>query len=374
MRVTLVSPYDPDPPAAETGKAHVGGVEQVFSRLSKGLVDRGHDVTILCSSSQAPIQEDNDGARWVRVRRKGTLFRDPVVHLARHIPQETDLVHVAATYPFTTPTVLRRARKDDIPAVLDFHFEPKPNTQLGKVGASVYRRLGPLTYRWADAVLVRSKSYAKQAPSLEPVPKDRWRILPNGVDPTRFHVDGGSQPGDYLLFVGRLVPYKGLEVLLQALARKDLSLPLLIAGEGPLREQLETLADDLNVDARFLGRVSDEELPDLYRNARVTLLPSVNRQEAFGITLVESMACGTPVVASKLPGVQDVARNGGLLAPPGDPVLLSERIQEALHPDRLPRGDKLSQRIHGSFSWDAITKRLEGVYEDVLSKPGDQAR
>lgn len=339
----------------------------MFSRLSRGLANRGHDVSLVCSTSNSEGREVEDGVRRVRVPRTGTLFRDPVVNLSKRIPEETDLVHVAATYPFTTPTVLGQARSNGTPAVLDFHFEPRPNTLLGKLGARVYRSIGTRTYDWAEAVLVRSRAYASQAPSLDRVPEDRLRVLPNGVDTTRFQANGGGPQGEYVLSVGRLVPYKGIGVLLEALAEDPPPVPLLVAGEGPLRDELEQKAKRLDVDARFLGRVPDEDLPGLYRGACVTVLPSVNRQEAFGITLVESMACGTPVVASKLPGVEDVAGHGGIVAPPGDAKALSRRLKEALTQETLPEGEDLASRVHRRFSWEAITERLEAIYEEVLA-------
>jgi glycosyltransferase involved in cell wall biosynthesis len=170
-----------------------------------------------------------------------------------------------------------------------------------------------------------------------------------------------------VLFVGRLVPYKGLDVLLHALHRHPVHLPLVIAGDGPQRRALESLAAQLGVRTRFLGRVSDQELPDLYRNAALTVLPSVNRQEAFGISLLESMACGTPVVASDLPGVAQLARLGGIVAPPGNAGVLGLQLRRALDSDTIHRGHALADPIHQGYSWEAVTDRLETVYHEVLA-------
>lgn len=375
MRVTLVSPYDPSPPsAAEAARATVGGVERVLHRLALEVAGRGHDVTLLASARGPPRVTWEEGVRLVRVPRLGTLLRAPVAGLARHLPRETDLVHVPATYPFTTPAVLRAARRRGVPSVLDFHFEPDPGTALGRAAALAYRAVGPPSYRLADAVLVRSRGYAATAPSLRGIPRGRLRVVPNGFDPRVFHPAGPRAPGDYLLVVGRLVPYKGVEVALRALARLPGAPPLAIAGDGPLRARLEVLAARLGVEARFLGRVPDDALPRLYRGARLTLLPSVNRQEAFGIALLESMACGTPVVASRLPGVEEVASAGGLLAAPGDPAALAAVLREALDAKDLPRGDDLAARVRERYAWPAVAERLLGVYEEVLELRARGAR
>lgn len=368
LRISLVCPFDPQPPSTRTGDAQVGGVERVFAEVAKRLAARGHDVTLLCSTDGRPGRAVEAGVKVVREKRHLTLFRAPVCTLTRRIPYTSDIIHVAATYPFTTPAVLYRARKLGIPAVLDFHFEPHLDSPLGKLAAHAYRRVGPPSYQLADAVVVRSLSYAERSPSLDGIPKDRLQVVANGFDPERFKPTGPLRRGDYLLFVGRLVPYKGLEVLLRAMAKSKVTNPLLIVGDGPLRVPLKQLATRLGIDAHFLGHVPDADLPALYRGARLTVLPSVNKQEAFGIALVESMACGTPVLASALPGVREVAEVGGLTAPPGDVDALATQLKAALEPGRLLRGPQLSTKVGRLYSWDAVTDRLLEVYAGILAR------
>lgn len=368
MRVTLISPFDPHPEPTATRNGHVGGVERVFGQLARNLARRGHDVTLVCSTEGPAGRAVEEGVRIVRDPRWLTLFRTPVARLSRNLTADADIVHVAATYPFTTPAVLRRAWTLDVASVLDFHFEPAPGTPLGRLAARLYRHIGPRTYPLADAVLVRSHAYAHAARSLAKVPQERWRVVPNGVDTARFRPTGPVTKGDYLLFVGRLVPYKGVAVLLHALSRLRQNFPLWVAGDGPLRKRLEALGRRLRVDLRFLGHVPDEDLPALYRGARLTVLPSVTAQEAFGMAILESMACGTPVVASALPGVEELARLGGLTARPGDPDSLAQQIRHATESTGLPRGQALSTPIHATYSWNAVTDRLVAVYEEVLSR------
>ncbi len=360
----MVSPYDPFP-AERDGGAHVGGVERVLGEVSTRLADRGHEVTLICSgrSSGRSIA----GLHIERVRRAGVVMRAPIAAFASRMRSDSDIVHVPATYPFTTPTVLRRAEHLGVPAVLDFHFEPDPGTRFGRLAAAAYRAIGPPAYALADAVLVRSHAYADLSPSLYAVPAARRHIIPNGIDPKVFHPNGDIAPDAPILFVGRLVPYKGLDILLTALRLLPHAPPLVVVGDGPMRGPLEAMARHLRVNARFIGAVRDEELPALYQQARLTVLPSVTRQECFGISLIESMACGTPVVASDLPGVGDVARRGGLTAVPGDARALALAISDALHPGALPRGQALAKRIHAEYAWEAVTTRLEHVYEHVIA-------
>ena len=367
MRATLVCPFNPYPRHTDPRKAHVGGVERVYAEVSKAMARRGHEVTLVCSTRGPPQVAVQDAVRIVRAPRRLTVLRAPVADFTGRIPPDSDAVMVAATYPFTTPAVLRHAARRGIPSVLDFHFEPAPESAIGRLGAALYLRFGPRAYGLADQVVVRSMAYARSVRSLRAIPERRWSVVPNGIDTQRFTPDGPRRDGDYMLFVGRLVPYKGLEVLIRALARQPAGIPLVVAGDGPLRAGLEGLATRLNVDVRFIGRVEDAELPALYRGARLTILPSVNRQEAFGITLLESMACGTPVVASALPGVADVARLGGLVAQVGDAGDLSQKVASALE-GGLPRGAALAHAIHRGYSWEAVTDRLLEVLAQVKDR------
>lgn len=366
MRVTLVSPFDPLPPQVNGAEGHLGGVERVLAEVSTRLASRGHDVTVLCSTEGDWGDRRQGPLLMRRMRRRITVMRTPVAGLAAHLDADADIVHVPATYPFTTAPVLRRAHRLGVPSVLDFHFEPSPPSRLGRMGAAIYRQAGPRAYTLAQATMVRSHAYADSAPSLQHVPRRRLRVVPNGIDPRQFKPDGPRRMRTDLLFVGRLVPYKGVDVLLEALSRIHPQPSLVVAGDGPLRKALEEKARHLYLEVDFLGRVADQDLPALYRSARATVLPSVNGQEAFGITLVESMACGTPVVASDLPGVADVARAGGLVAPPRDPDALAAHLRRVLDPDfALPRGVELARRCHATYSWDAVTDRVEAVYNEV---------
>jgi len=392
MHVAIVSPFDPFPGelmqathaaingsskvAAEAAPhadaqadAHIGGVERVLGALATGLASRGHEVTLVCSSRDGAASHDFGGSHIVRRPRSRTVLRAPIAGLADALPDDVDIIHVPATYPFTTVPVLRAAHARNVPAVLDFHFEANPPGALVRLGARAYGLAVARDYRLVQLVFVRSHAYAQSARSLGRVDHTRLRVVPNGFDPASFHPDSSVQTRDDILFVGRLVPYKGLDVLLRALASMPKAPALRVAGDGPERARLENLAARLGVDVTFLGRVDDRALPDLYRAAQLTVLPSINSQEAFGMTLLESMACGTPVVASDLPGVSDVAAHGGLTAAPGDVHALSRAVAAALEPGRLPRGAALADPVHDIYTWDHVFDRVEQAYAEVLEPP-----
>lgn len=178
-----------------------------------------------------------------------------------------------------------------------------------------------------------------------------------------------------VLFVGRLVPYKGVAVLLEALAGLDAV--ALIVGEGPLRVRLEEQARELGVASRvrFLGSVDDDELAALYRACNVFVLPSVTRQEAFGVVQLEAMAAGKPVVSTDLgTGVGWVNRDGetGYVVPPRDVRALHDAIARLLSDPALQRsmGEAAAKRIRSGFTLERMIDDTLSLYREVIATAG----
>jgi len=174
-----------------------------------------------------------------------------------------------------------------------------------------------------------------------------------------------------VLAVGRLVYYKGFEVLIEAMAKVDGR--LLLIGDGPLRAKLEGLAAALGIADRvvFLGALQNRETVPFYHAADVFALPSIARSEAFGIVQIEAMAAGTPVVNTALDsGVPFVSRHEvtGLTVPPRDPDALSAALNRLLQDDQLRAGygkaARLRARTH--FSLEAMTSQTRRIYESVV--------
>ena len=362
----LVTPYPVDPAHGEVDAARFGGVEVAIGRIARGLARRGHDVTVLASGARDDAREE-DGVRHVRVRRAGTLFGTPLAHGFRHLPP-ADVVHVTATYPGVSEVVVRAARRRGTPVVLDYHFDGRAAGPLGAAAASAYYAAASRALAGADLVLAKSASYAAASAFLRRLPQDRLAIVPNGVDPEAFPV--GTGPREGVVCVGRLVPYKGVETLVRAAAllarRRDV--PVRVAGDGPLRAPLARLAARLDAPVTLLGRVPARDLPAFYGSAAATALPSVNGQEAFGICLVESLASGTPVVASDLPGVRDVAGLGGVVVPPRDPHALARGIEAVL--DRPPAPPvELARRAAEAYDWEHVLDRIEAAHASAAGAP-----
>jgi glycosyltransferase involved in cell wall biosynthesis len=236
----------------------------------------------------------------------------------------------------------------------------------------------------AARIVVSSPALGASAPELRDF-QAKCQVIPFGVythapdDPEATLRRVGeirrevNQP--IVLFVGRLVAYKGVGVLLEAL--KDLTATALIVGDGPLRSELEAQARDLGVSGRvrFLGAVDDTELEALYRACDLFVLPSVTRQEAFGVVQLEAMAAGKPVVSTDLgTGVGWVNRNGetGYVVPPRDARALHMAMARILRDPALLKemGDAAAKRIRSGFTLERMIDDTLTLYRDVIAAAG----
>jgi glycosyltransferase involved in cell wall biosynthesis len=215
------------------------------------------------------------------------------------------------------------------------------------------------------------------------VPAGRTRVVYGGADPQRFVPDPGlSREG--VLFVGRLTPHKGVDRLIRALPD---GVRLTLAGTGghdarpPERDYpllLRQLAQGRDV--AFPGAVTDARLPELYRAAAVFVLPTVKQDcygrhfaisELLGLSVLEAMASGTPVIASRLDALPEVVRDGetGFLVTPGDVDELRDRLAQLLADRALAArmGERSRELVLERFTWDACARRCLAAYDDLLA-------
>jgi glycosyltransferase involved in cell wall biosynthesis len=228
--------------------------------------------------------------------------------------------------------------------------------------------------RQADAVIAVSRDLAERLAGYG-IDPDKVHVVYDGVDKTLFHpgprFEARSRiglPGDepLLLFVGNLVPVKGLDILIEAcgqLADRGTAFTCLLVGEGSLRTQLERQARlrGLEERVRFMGSVPNDRLPDWYRAASVVLLSS--HSEGVPNVLLEAAACGTPFVASRVGGIPEIAHLGpSRLVPPGDPHLLAEAIGAFIAGKTVP-SSKITVSVR-SRAESAV--ELIDVFEETL--------
>ena len=247
--------------------------------------------------------------------------------------------------------------------------------------AMFYKPWFAYAMRRASRVIVASPPMA-DAVQLREFPV-KSTVIPYGLDQERLTLTPAvaadvatlrqrhGQP--LLLFVGRMVPYKGLDVLLAAMPRVNAR--LVLVGDGPQRPTLEALAQQLGLGEKvvFAGELDESQLIAWYHACDVFVLPSTTRAEAFGVVQTEAMACGKPVVSTALPsGVPWVNQDGetGLVVPPGDPAALAAALNRlTTDPElRVRLGEGGRRRVCEEFTADRMAARAVSVYHEVMSE------
>ncbi len=180
--------------------------------------------------------------------------------------------------------------------------------------------------------------------------------------------------GECLLFVGRLVPSKGVVYLIKALVPVTKAYPnlkLLIIGDGPEVDKLKNLSSKLNLEnnINFLGSQKNQDLPAYYNLADIFIGPSL--QEGFGIVFLEALACGTPVIASEVGGIKDIIKpdKNGLLIKPADWKGLAQKIIELLsHEEKLIKLGQMGQKFAQQYDWENNIKKHVQIYQKIILK------
>jgi glycosyltransferase involved in cell wall biosynthesis len=225
--------------------------------------------------------------------------------------------------------------------------------------------------RHSDCVTVLSKALAEQALLLG-ASEDRLDVIPNGVD-TRVFRPSDEKREPIVLYVGSLIERKGLRYLVAAFPAVLRHVPqarLVLIGEGPQRAELEKALDESGVRARvtWLPFMTQEKVRQWMRRARVLVLPST--EEGQGVVLLEAMACGTPVIGSRIGGIQDVITpQVGALVPPADPSALADSTVRLMRDmDRWDAASKAARRrAVQMYDWNQIAVRFVDLYESLVS-------
>ena len=342
MRILHLSKfYPPDP----------GGLEHAVATVAEGVAACGHQVRVICATGSSwqgrrgsfEAEAGPHGVEIVRLPTHGVLWSQPLARgYIKAARWPADVVYVHRPHPLADIAVLLGRRR---PTVVFHHSD----VQRQRAVRAMYGPLARKVAGAAAATVVATRAHLRNAEDLGAKGREKARVIPYGVDADRFapgldlerpRIFPPLSDGPVGLFVGRLVGYKGLDVLLRAVAGTDLT--LVVVGDGPLREQLESRRRDLGVTKQVLmsGPVIDADLPSYYTAADYFVLPSTTPAEMFGISLIEAMACGKPVISTALPtGVREVNEKdvSGLEVAPGDVGELRIAM-ERLAGDRELRG------------------------------------
>jgi glycosyltransferase involved in cell wall biosynthesis len=368
----------------------VRGVPRHVIDLAAGLDPRRYEVEVLAGRS-----EPGEGELWTEARERGlrtwhlpALQRavDPAADLAAFVALyrriragRYDIVHTH----ISKAGILGRlaARCAGVPVVIHTYHGQVEELGGRTCRSRFFRYCERRAARWTDLIVANSHDTARQCLARGIGTLSQYQVIHNGIDLAPFLDYGAAGPlpgiegGPLLGTVGSLTPEKGLAVLMQAAASwvgRYPRLRICMVGDGVLRVPLGELARRLELGDRVV-------FPGIQRDVRpwlaafdLLLMPSLH--EGMGIALLEAMAMGKPVVASRTGGIPEVVVDGqtGLLVPPGDPEALAAAVDRLLRDEAARRrlGQAGQERVKQCFALEGMVRQLEAAYERLLSRKG----
>jgi len=354
----------------------IGGVEKIVQQIAEGLNKRDVlDIDILCCQPKGKgIIEENNGVKVYRASSFGMLWGMPFsfnfLRLFKKISQIVDIIDLHQPFFLGDLAI--------------FIFKPKAKLIVHYHSDIVRQRffeflLRPIifnTLKKSDKIIVSNPNILKNSPYLKNV-QQKCEIIPFGVDLDNFK--GGTEEeikkirekyGKFVLFVGRLNYYKGVKYLIDAM--KGFELNLVIIGDGPLKKELKKRVEKLKINERifFLSVLKNEDLINFYKASDFLVLPSIFKSEAFGIVLIEAMACGKPIISTELgTGTSFVNKDGitGFVVLPRDSKSLSNVIRRIITDDKisLELGENALNRVREIFSLEKMLKKTVLIYQNI---------
>ena len=369
----------------------------------------GHDVVVVTSDIPKGASK-SDGIRTYRFKAIDIPYVPYVFNLKKKINLiDGDIFHSHSPSPFFSKAIDKR------PHVITYHsdLEVPPSVGRLKIPRPLRGMIDHLYEKMyarpildsCDAIIATSKSYADSSPILCDY---QYEVIPNAINIKKFDavlfenlrfsslrtkvvanrrfaypknrrfLRNSQSPHPErkpkVLFVGRLFQGKGIEYLIRTAPRVIKEVPqarYTIVGDGEERDRLERLTKKLNVHeyVKFTGFIRFEELVKMYAESSVLVLPSITRLENFGIVLLEAMACRTPVIASKIPGVMDlVTTENGLLVEPKSVEGLAEAIISIIHDENkvIKMGEKGRRLVDEEYNWDVVGTKIIDLYRKLI--------
>lgn len=363
MKIGLVCPYN---------LFKGGGVQECVAALRSELSSRGHEALII---TPQPREYDGPVPEYVRLLGRSTDVKSPF-HTTAQVsvsvdPKQVDtlletehfdILHFHEPWvPLLSRQLLLRSQAKNIAT---FHAK-LPETIMAK---TIERVITPYTSSLLKYLDVLTAVSAPAASYVQSLTDDPITIIPNGIDLTKYNVPkNGINKAYTILYIGRLERRKGLKYLIKAVKELQILRPnvtLIIAGDGPDRQQLEQFSNDLGVKAEFLGRIDEATKLDLLKTASVFCSPA-RYGESFGIVLLEAMACGLPVVAGDNPGYSSVLTDTGRLSlvDPRDSKEFAQRLDLFIFDEGLRKlWQTWAEKNIKQYSYKNIVDSYESIY------------
>lgn len=372
-------------------RPHVSGLTIYVERLARSLAARGHNVTVLTSQYERklPRRETLDGVRVVRMPvalrvSKGVIMPTIGLEATRQVPAH-DVVSLHLPQLDATGIAVR-ARVFGKPVVTTYHSDLiLPPGLLNRVAQTVsdlgndaVAALSDVLVAYTDDFARHSRYLSKYLSKVEVIPPPVEMALPApeavAAFRERFKLDGA---GPVIAVAGRVAAEKGVEYLLEALPRVAARYPQVrvlhagpreAIGEADYLKRMDALIAKQGDRYTFVGTLNQQQMAALFTASDVHVLPSINNTETFGLVQIEAALCGTPTVASALPGVRMPTQmtSMGRTAPPRDPAALAEAILDVL--DHRAQYVRPREPIAEQFAPMTTAARYEEIFRRLLDR------
>ena len=354
----------------------IGGVEKVAQQITEGLNGKDDlEIEVLCCQPKGRRKiEEINGVKVHKASSCGIFWGLPFsldfFRLFKKLIKKVGVIALHHPFPLANLAIFLFSPKKKL--IVHYHSD----IVRQKILSFFYKPLISDALKKAEKIIVSNPNLIKSSPYLQKF-QGKCKMVPFGVDLLKFEKFNEREIGNlkekygnFVLFVGRLNYYKGLEYLIEAM--KDIEAKLVIIGDGSLKERLEDKLGELAIKNKvfLLPALTGEKLINFYKACTVFVLPSIFRSEAFGIVLIEAMAAGKPVVSTEVgTGTSFVNQNRvtGFVVSPKDSQALAQAIKKILGNKKLAQefGQNALKRAREKFSLEKMLEEISRVYRDV---------
>lgn len=353
----------------------IGGAAIHAHELSKAQAEMGHEVTVITSNhgdQTLPEQEERAGYYIYRCNEWFDIFGNSIApSMLRDIIdlyKDADVVHAHSHLYFSTNIAALISRILDAPLIITNHglYSQSAPKSIQDIHLSTITRC---TYGFCDRILCYTDTDKQRL--IDRGIRTNIEVVHNGIDTNQFKPIEGIEQKKQILFVGRLVESKGPHILLEAfldIHAKHPDWSLKFVGEGPLKTDLSDMVISNNLESKisFVGSLPNNELPTVYSESAIFALPS--RVEGFPRTLLESLACETPIITSDLPQLASVLSNVGYITNGRTGPEIKKGLQTLMTEDsrRKRMGKNGRELVRSDFSWNETVQSTTDIYYDLI--------
>jgi glycosyltransferase involved in cell wall biosynthesis len=360
----------------------VGGVENYVYYLSKELVKKGHDVTVICANE--PNTKKKETIDGIKVKRLSYVGKIANTNITPKLPLEIlkedfDILHTHLPTPWSADWSAIISKIKNSPLILTYHNDIVGDGFANYIAKFYNTTMIKLLLNKANKIIIYRPNYLEFSPYLKKY-RHKTEVIPGGVDINMFKPLNIEKEENVLFFLSVLDEfhkYKGLDYLLKAMKIVKKEIPdvkLIVGGEGKLLDQYKKIVNslDLKNNIKFIGFISHEKAVEYYNKCDLFATPSISaKQEGFGMVLLEAMACGKPVVSTEIVGVADdiKERNAGRIVKPKNVNALADAIIEVLQDKEGAKrmGANGRRLVEERYEWKKIGEMMHKVYENILN-------